>query len=682
MVHLPKKEKFNHLVELLNTRCQTLSQKNLFTFLEDGDAQESKITYGQLEQQAKRIAADLQKRQLVGERVVLIYIPGLDYIASFFACLYAGVVAVPAYPPDPSRLERTLPRLQAIVQDCQAKAILTSSNILAMAEYIGTQAPQLAAMDWIASDQVAPGLEEKWEYPDLNENSLAFLQYTSGSTGDPKGVMLSHGNLLSNLETIFYGFGMISSDKGCSWLPPYHDMGLIGPIIESIYASVESILMSPLHFLQKPMRWLKAISRYQATISGGPNFAYELCARKAKPEEIAELDLSSWKVAFSGAEPIMPETVKLFSETFAPCGFRPEALYPCYGLAEATLMVSGARQLRGFRSMTIPQKQFRRDQILSKPADDEKMLTLIGAGESFPGQKIVIAKPDTMTECQEAEVGEIWVKGATVALGYWQKPEATQAAFAAYLQDSQEGPFLRTGDLGFLKDGELYVTGRLKDLIIIRGENHYPQDIERSAEKSHPALRVGCSAAFSIKVGYEEKLALAIEIDCKKLDEEKPDYDKVYADIREAIALEHELEVHTIILLDKGAIPKTSSGKIRRSTTYQEWQEGKLEIIDFDQHQHVKQDKGAEASQQSSSQNSTQKDLRTWLAQTLAEHLGIEIKEIDSSKNLASYGLDSKDAVNLSGELEDYLGRTLSPTLLWKYPTIDSLADYLLEEGV
>ncbi|MDX1387248.1 MAG: AMP-binding protein, partial [bacterium] len=355
---------YKNLVHMLHYWAERSPDQVAYTFLNDGDEDESKWTYAELDRQARAIAAQLQARGLAGERAVLIYAPGLEYIAGFFGCLYAGVIAVPAYPPDPTRLERTLPRLQKIIEDSQSKAILTTEIIFSMAQVMVSHAPDLERLQWIVTDRFDLKESENWKDPDIESGRLAFLQYTSGSTGDPKGVMLSHGNLLANMKLIAESFGLERErDTGGSWLPPYHDMGLIGGIMESLFIGTHSLLMSPLHFLQRPMRWLKAISKYKIWVSGGPNFAYELVARKAKPEEIAKLDLSPWKLAFCGAEPILPQTVERFCETFAPCGFDPKAFYSCYGLAEGTLIVSGSRRGQGVVSKRVHKEDFRKHAV-------------------------------------------------------------------------------------------------------------------------------------------------------------------------------------------------------------------------------------------------------------------------------------------------------------------------------
>ena len=476
------------LVELLRWRGTHQPDRLAYTFLVDGENVERNLTYGELDRQARAIGATLQQMGAAGERVLLLYPSGLDYIAAFFGCLYAGAIAVTAYPP---HFNRSLERIEAIVADAQASIALTTSTFLAKTAQWFVEAPDLATLRWLATDTLE-ATEDTWQEPHINSHSLAFFQYTSGSTGTPKGVMLSHANLLHNVSMLQSTGQHTEHDVVVGWLPLYHDMGLIGTILHPMYVGCPSILMAPIAFLQRPYRWLQAISRYGATISCGPNFAYDLCIRKITPAQRATLDLSSWKMAFNGAEPIRHDTLERFAETFASCGFRHEVFYPCYGLAEATLIVTGGQQATRPVAHTV-QKLALEQQQLAVPANDMAAAqTLVGCGQALSTQQqIVIVDPDSQTLCPPDHIGEIWVAGPSVAQGYWNRPAETAETFQAYLLTG-EGPFLRTGDLGFLHAGELFITGRRKDVIIIRGSNHYPQDIELTVERSHPALRPTC----------------------------------------------------------------------------------------------------------------------------------------------------------------------------------------------
>ena len=387
--------------------------------------------------------------------------------------------------------------------------------------------------------------------------------------------MVSHGNLWHNLDAIYNCFAHRKDSRGVIWLPPYHDMGLIGGVLQPLYGGFEVTLMSSVDFLQKPWRWLQAISRYRATTSGGPNFAYELCARKITESQLAQLDLSSWEVAFTGAEPVRAATIEEFSNTFAPCGFRREAFYPCYGMAEATLIVSGGASIKPPVIRAVAANALEQNRVVCSESENQRIL--VGCGQSLPDQQVIIVDPDSCTQCPPERVGEIWIAGSSVAQGYWQRPQETEQTFGAYLADSGNGPFLRTGDLGFINDGELYVTGRIKDAIIIRGQNHYPTDIERTVENSHPALRPGCGAAFGIELKGRERLVVVQEVERSYL--RRLAATEVIGQLRQAVAAQHGLQVYAIVLVKTGSIPKTSSGKIRRYACRSGFKEGSLKVV-------------------------------------------------------------------------------------------------------
>ncbi len=543
-----------------------------FTYLVDGEFEEVTLTYQQLDERARTVAARLTAMGLEGERALLLYPAGLDFIIAFFGCLYAGVVAVPAYPP---RRNRSLSRIQAIVEDAEAKVALTTAQVFERVQPLLGETPGLEQVEWLATDQLPLDVPARWRPAEVHGDTLAFLQYTSGSTGVPKGVMLTHANLMHNSASIAYAFEHTRSGSGVFWLPSYHDMGLIGGILQPLYIGQANVLLSPMSFLQKPFRWLQAISRYRCTISGGPNFAYDLCVSKVTPEQRAMLDLSNWRLAFNGAEPVRAETIDRFTEYFAPCGFRREAFYPCYGMAEATLIITG-----GFKSALPVCRSFdgaalEQNRVVDALPDEAGARELVGCGGNLLDQQLVIVDPQTMTRAADDQVGEVWVSGPSVAQGYWKRPEATAHTFQAYLQDSGTGPFLRTGDLGFLQGGELFICGRLKDLIIIRGRNYYPQDIERTAGQCHPRLRDGQGAAFAVEVEGRERLVMVYEVERRQQRELEP----VFEAIRREVAAEYELPIEAIVLLKAGSIPKTSSGKIQRYACRQGFLDGSLEVI-------------------------------------------------------------------------------------------------------
>ncbi|MEM7716074.1 MAG: AMP-binding protein [Cyanobacteria bacterium P01_A01_bin.68] len=560
------------VVDLMQYRSNHQPLLKGYTFLTDGESQEISLTYQELDTKARLIAAHLQSLNLKGERALLLYPPGLEFIAAFLGCLYAGVIAVPVYPP---RKGQNLLRVKSIAADAEAQIILTTQSLLN---------DSFSLKYTIDTDNLAEiyrDLEKDWKKPEINSDTLAFLQYTSGSTGNPKGVMVSHGNLLNNSALINQNFGHSSESKGMIWLPPYHDMGLIGGVIQPLYSGFPVVLMAPVMFVQKPLRWLSAISDYKATTSGGPNFAYEACLQKITAEQRANLDLSSWEVAFCGAEPIRVETLERFAEVFAESGFRKEAFLPCYGLAEATLFVSGGDKTTLPKAIRVDTKALAQNQIYVK--EDLSETTPIVSCGKFAAE-VVIVNPDDLLVCGENQVGEIWVAGESIAQGYWKKVEETASVFKAEVaggaEVAEERYYLRTGDLGFIREGELYITGRIKDTIIIRGRNYYPQDIELTVEQSHPSLQPGCGAAFGVEIAEnakEEGLVVVQEV--KREGWRSVDIDSVIESIRAAVSKQHQLQIYAVVLLKPGSIPKTTSGKVQRYACRAGFENGSLNAI-------------------------------------------------------------------------------------------------------
>jgi acyl-CoA synthetase (AMP-forming)/AMP-acid ligase II len=564
------------LVDLLRYRASYQPNRLAYTFLHNGETEQASLTYADLDRRARAIGAQLQNLAAPGARALLLYQPGLDYIAAFLGCLYAGIIAIPAYPP---RSHRPSPRLGAIMTDAQASIGLTTASIMSNLECQFDQNPALAALHWLTSDTIADDLTEAWQDTMIGSDALAYLQYTSGSIAAPKGVMVGHGNLIHNLASLDDGWEHNQDSLMVSWLPMFHDLGLVYGVLQALYNGFPCVLMAPMAFLQKPARWLQAISRYRATHSAAPNFAYELCARKVTPEQRADLDLSSWCVALNGAEPVRKDTLERFTEIFAPYGFRPFTFCPGYGLAEATLKVSSTPKTHLPVCCMVDTDVLQQHRVVEIPEGQVQARALVASGRPALDTQIRIVHPELLTRCAPDQVGEIWVAGSGVAQGYWRRPVETEQTFCAYLADTGEGPFLRTGDLGFVKDGELFVTGRLKDLIIIGGRNHYPQDIELTVEQSHPALRAGCSAACSVEIDHQERLIIAAEVDRHYRPDRSqgertsdagaesdlaPDVDILHKIIRRAVSEQHDLQVYAVSLLKAGSIPKTTSGKIQR----------------------------------------------------------------------------------------------------------------------
>ena len=548
----------SNLVGLVRGRAHHLGEKLAFRFEHPNGGAGNALTYQALDLRAMAIGADLQKFTSRGERALLLYPQGLDFIAAFFGCLYAGVVAVPVSPP---RRNRSLTSLEGICRASKPAVVLSTSEYCEVVRGHCDQMPSLSECRWIATDEISDRSYREWIDPCVGGDQLAFLQFTSGSTAASKGVMLSHENLLRNSDLIHRSFGTTPDSKAVFWLPLYHDMGLIGGVIQPIYCGGSCTLLAPATFLQHPRLWLEMISRAGATIGGGPDFAYRLCTQKIPPEERDGLDLSSWEVAFVGAEPVRAGTLEQFADAFGPCGFRREAFYPCYGLAESTLIVSGGPQKSPPTVARADATALKHNLVRDASRDDAPSRRLVGCGECLPGQQIVVVDPGACVRCPDGNIGEIWVSGSSVAQGYYDQPTETQATFHARLADTDEGPFLRTGDLGFLRDGQLFVTGRLKDLIIVRGRNYYPEDIEQTVEQAHEGFRHGHCAAFSVDVEDQERLVVVQEVEPRR---RELDADSALRAIRHAIAECHELEVYSIVLARAGSIPTTSSGKTRR----------------------------------------------------------------------------------------------------------------------
>ena len=548
------------LVDVLQRRAQDQPGRLAYRFLADGETDELLISYEELDKRARSIGGLLQNSVKAGDRALLLFPPGLDLIAAFFGCLYAKVIAIPAYPPHPARVEKNMPAIFRIMDDASPSVMLSTTSLFNEINSRDTVKKKFARIHLLeTNNKEINDWTNKWQRRQIEKNEIAFLQYTSGSTSTPRGVMISHGNLLDNLAFIERSFGQSAESHAVIWLPPYHDMGLIGGILQPLYSGYPSTLMSHMMFLQKPFRWLQAISRFRATTSGAPNFAYELCVKKIKPEQRELLDLTSWEVAFNGAEPIFHKTLEQFADYFAPSGFRRNASLPCYGLAESTLLVAGGSKLKPVATLHLVNSKLEQNKvsICSEPGDDVR--TLVGCGCDNPRQKIKIVNSETALPCLADEIGEIWLSGPSVANGYWNKPSDTHLTFHAHLANSNDGPYLRTGDLGFLHNGQLFITGRIKDLIIIEGKNYYPHDIERTVEDSHALLRSGSCAAFSINSSSGERLIIIAELEAKLMD----NADGIKKTIRMAVSIHHELKVEDVELTIPGSIPRTTSGKIK-----------------------------------------------------------------------------------------------------------------------
>ncbi len=561
------------LVALVRERAEHNFDTPYLHYLENGETVSTILTAGKLEARARAIAAYLQERGLAGQRAVLVYPPGLDYVEAFYGCLFAGVWAVPAYPPNPMRLAQTLPRLISIMQDAAPVVLLTTGLVAPLLENLASYNPIFAGIPVCPTDSLPNDLGEGWRDPNVAPNDIAFIQYTSGSTSEPKGVMISHRNVLHTVEDLARCVAYREWERLLIWLPTFHDMGLLCGLVIPLYKGLPMHLMSPLAFLQRPLRWWQAISDLGITQTVGPNFSYDLSVRKSTPENRTGLHLEQLRVAGTVAEPIHRATIESFSAAFAPAGFRQEVFQSGYGLAESTLKVTGG--FVHWVNVRCEALKENRAEIVPENADNSQ--SIISCGTTDMGGQVRIVEPETLCTLPPGRIGEIWVKGPAVANGYWNQPEISSHVFRAYTADTGEGPFLRTGDLGFLHDTELYVTGRIKDLIILDGVNIYPQDIEWTVQKAHRAVRPGCCAAFSIERDNREHVVVATELS-PQIDSAVA-LDQIAAEIRHKVSQCHQIGLHDVILIKAGSIPKTSSGKIQRHAARIRYLEDGLEVL-------------------------------------------------------------------------------------------------------
>lgn len=690
----------SNLAEIVRYWARLHPERSAVEFLGE-DQPPVRLTYGQLDRRADQVAAAIGRVCSPGDRCLLIFPPGLEFVTAFIGCLRAAVVAVPATYPKPRRPNE---RLTAINQDCRPAAVMSPR---AARQHIDlpTVCPALAKLAWVTVDAVDRCSEAEMPVWPSGTDGLAFLQYTSGATSDPKGVMVSHANLLHNLEVIRRGFGQsfcVGADaarRGVFWLPPHHDMGLIGGILTPLYLGGTTVLMAPTSFLKRPGRWLQAISDHCAVISGAPDFGYAHCCRNVSDAQRDRLDLSCWEIAFCGAEPIRAETLRRFADRFGPCGFRMDSFYPCYGLAEATLMVSGNAGRRRPQLRRVDRAQLERQRVVAAGQENSEVQELVGCGAALHGGQLAIVCPQSRRRCQPGEIGEIWCQSPSVARGYWNRQQLSGEVFQAPLvtNNGQEdgGAYLRTGDLGFLQDGQLYITGRLKEVMIVRGRNLFPQDLEGLVEGAHPALQPAGAVAFSTVIDDQEQVVLLLEV---QRTGPQPGWNQVIQAVRAAIIEGRQVDPGAIVLVRKLSLPRTTSGKKQRLLCRQLYRDGQLKVVhswtgataqgSAGELAEPRPPSGRGADPAAGSHSAAAPDvdqladeLQQWLLQWVIQRGNVPAELVTGDRPLAEFGLDSLTSVELALELEQRLNVQLSPTVVWNYPTAAELSRYLAQQA-
>ena len=648
-----------------------------YLYLDHGDEEPEVITFAQLDESARTIAAHLVLNGYAGKRAVLMYPPGLDFIRAFLGCHYAGVVPVPAYPP---RRNRNMARVNSISENCHAAVALTVRTVIERSRTWLKDAPNLERLDWIATEEIPSDIVNDWVPPKVASSDVGLIQYTSGSTGTPKGVVLTHYNLISNCSLITQSFEVSHGTQACTWLPAYHDMGLIGGILNPLYLGSTHVVMSPVAFLTYPIRWLRAISDYSCSVSGGPNFAYAWCTTKITPEQCEGLDLSTWKVAFNGAEPVRADVMEKFSEKFAPYGFDHTAFYPCYGMAETTLLVTGGDRRDAPVIRSFDRNELVQHRVKQVAHDDRNGRNLVGCGQVLPGEDVQIVQPETRRPLPDDEIGEIWINSPSCGMGYFERPEMTAEFFEATLSPDNGKQYVRSGDLGFMHQGELFVCGRLKDMIIVRGVNRYPQDIEATVESCDPTTRSGGAAAFAVTRWDREHLVIVCEVDRGR----KHDWESTFKAIRIAIAEEHELPPDAIVLVRGHSIPKTSSGKVQRHACKNEFENRTLKNVVAEwiswEHESVKKSEPAPAlTNGAATADGLSPVVVDSVIRVVTNAAGNRADVVDVDTNIVHLGLDSVERLDIAHTLEEAFGGRLPEDVLQEIETVRDVASAIQE---
>jgi len=653
------------MVSLLIRNAKKFEDKALYIFLDDGQNESLRLSYREVVTKSQAVGAELQKKGKKGDHILLLFPAGVEFVIALFACFIAGMVAIPAYPP---RRKKVDARFLSILHDASPTCIFATLQILQDLENIDLEGAMKDGINMLAFESISEEQANEWEDPNVSKDDIVLLQYTSGSTGTPKGIMVSHGNMIHNSECIKQSFGFDENMIVVNWLPNFHDMGLIGNLIQPAYVGGSVVTMTPIKFIQDPLNWLKSITKYKGTCSGAPNFAYDYCTDKISVDHSENLDLSSLKVLYNGSEPVRKHSIERFEKHFMDAGFKAKQFFPCYGMAETVLIISGGDYTADPVYFKADAKALESNKALdATEGEEERFLTACG----FPwmGMSVTIINPETRQPSPINEIGEIWVKGGSVAQGYWNKPEETRNTFQAYIEGTDNGPWLRTGDLGFIHEGQLYVSGRLKDLIIIRGSNFFPNDIEHSVENCHEAIRKDSSAVFSTDIDGEEKLILLAEIERTHI--QTLAENEVFEAIRTAVFAEHGIQPFAINLLRTGSTFKTSSGKIQRFAMKKAWLNNDLNAVAAWE---MKPDKG-----NLSPEIATRPEfLREWMINWMAQQLELDPGSIDPDKPVSAYGLDSITAVSLERDVNKQFG------VEWPIESFlrDNSVNQLVEEGI
>lgn len=653
------------IANLLQDRAEKYPDKKIFTFLKEGEIEAESLTYQQLLSKSQQLASLLIRKNLSGKVVVLLYPQGLEFIIALFACFYAKIIAVPTYPPTRNKLKR----LQSILNNSDAKLILSNQKVFNKSTKFSSQ---LIELQWLLTDNLP--ITTSVDFPKVESNDIAFLQYTSGSTGQPKGVMISHQNIITNSAFLKEAFELSDQDICVSWLPLFHDMGLIDGVIQPIYSNYAIYLMNPTDFVQKPIRWLGALSKFKATRTGGPNFAYDLCVEKISEEDLNKLDLSSVNCLYNGSEPVSSVTLNKFMDKFKETGLKETVFYPCYGMAEATLQVTGIAKRKTPTILRVAKKQLKKNLLIIEDNPTES-ISLVSCGYPRLDTQIRIVNPTSKQLAKTIEIGEIWVKGKSISEGYWNNSAITAENFLQTIKDTQETGFYRTGDLGFFYQEELFITGRIKELIIIRGQNYYPQDIERILQDAHPALQNGGTVAFST---IEEKEQLIIVQEIKRTFIRELKEVEVFNAIKNKIATFLEVSVDAIFLVTPFSLPKTTSGKLMRKQCQKDYLTGKLSPISS--WEMPKQNPIANITEEISKPTDKQEDFSSFLTHLFAKKSGLPVTQISPNTSFLDIGIDSIYAVDMTVEIEKKLGLKVTATIFWELKTIESIAKFLYEK--